>query len=264
MELRRLFDAYHGRDFGQKPPKQAAVEQRLQGLSRVDGGAERLEQLVADALGADLGDVGRGFDDGGPGVRLDGELQRRRETHRAQHAEAVLGKAPPRVADGADDPSGKVGTAAYIVGDLAGIGVEQQRVDGEIAAQDVGAGVGELDGGRVAAVHVGGFRAEGGDFDVLAAGRDDRDDTEGLADGDGHRKQRLDLVGQGRGHDIEIVRLAPEQQVAHAPADEPRLVPGGAERANDGWSERGNVHGTDGIDWMYGKMRERPLSANPP
>ena len=239
MELGGLFDADHGGDFGEELREEAGVEEGLEGLSGMDCGEEGLEELVADALGADLGDVRGGVEDGGPGAGVDGKAEGGGEAHGAEHAEAVFGEAAGGVADGADDAGVEVGAAPDVVGDFAGAGVEEESVDREVAAEDVGAGVGEGDGGRVAAVEVGRFGAEGGDFDVFAGRGDDGDDAKGLADGDGGGEEGFDLVGEGRGGDIPVVWGAAEEEVADASADEPGFVAGGAEGTDDGGREGG-------------------------
>ena len=97
----------------------------------------------------------------------------RSETDGSEHAELVFGEAQGRVADGSEDLGGEVGAASYvvergcccIVGFFVDGWVEQHAVDGEVAAEDVFAGVGgELDGVGAAAVAVGSVVAEGGDF----------------------------------------------------------------------------------------------------
>jgi hypothetical protein len=62
---------------------------------------------------------------------------------------------------------------------------------------------------------------------------DDGHHAELLADGDSPLEQRTDGFGPGGSHDIEVVRLASQQQVAYCAADQIRLPPGRAEPAND-------------------------------
>jgi hypothetical protein len=51
-----------------------------------------------------------------------------------------------------------------------------------------------------------------------------------------------DAVGARIGSDIEILRLHPEQQVAHATADQPGLMAGAAQFGDDLAGERFRVH----------------------
>ena len=69
--------------------------------------------------------------------------------------------------------------------------------------------------------------AEGGDLDLreLVA---HQHDAEVRAHAAGPREQVHDAVGAGVGGDVVVLRLAPEQQVAHTSADQPGLVAGRA------------------------------------
>src|SRR5579864_495956 len=69
------------------------------------------------------------------------------------------------LADSANDALLQVFASAHVVKDFAGIGIEQQAVDGEVAALHVHARIfGELDFVRMAAVRVSTVTAEGGNF----------------------------------------------------------------------------------------------------
>ena len=39
-----------------------------------------------------------------------------------------------------------------------------------------------------------------------------------------------DRLGQGRGGDVDLMRLKPQQRIAHGAADDPRFATGGGER----------------------------------
>ena len=128
------------------------------------------------------------------------------------------------IADGAEDARVEIGAAADVIADLAGGRIEEEGVDGEVAPEGVFAGVREGDGAGVTAVGIGRVGAVGGDFDHGAVVAHDGDDAEGLADGDGFGKQRLDAVGEGVGGDVPVLGRAAEEQVADAAADEQHFV----------------------------------------
>src|SRR5690348_15726208 len=94
---------------------------------------------------------------GGGGV--DGEVEAGGEANCAEEAEAVFVEEIGGVDDGADGAGFNVGLAADVVDDLVAHpkGIEEQAVDGEVAAFGVFLGGGEADGGWVAAVVVAGI-----------------------------------------------------------------------------------------------------------
>src|SRR6185295_2765310 len=100
---------------------------------------------------------------------------------------------------------------------------QEERVDGEVAALRVLARGAEVDAARPAAVHVGVVRAERGDLERDAL-LDHQDDAELRPDRDRAREERLDGLRPGAGRDVEVLRMAPEELVAHAAAGEVRLV----------------------------------------
>src|SRR5581483_919434 len=103
---------------------------------------------------------------GGERGGLDGVAEAGRKAHGAHHAQLVFGEAAVRRADGADDAGAQVGAPADIVQHFLGNGIEQQAVDGEVAALHVFArigGVGDFVG--MPAVGIQAVAAEGGDFD---------------------------------------------------------------------------------------------------
>src|SRR5215813_3506046 len=61
--------------------------------------------------------------------------------------------------------------------------------------------------------------SEGGHFDHLSSELDVRE-PEAAADDPAVAKEFLDLIGMSRSADVEILRLAAEQQVTHTTADE--------------------------------------------
>ena len=164
--------------------------------------------------------------------RLDRKTEAGREAHGPQQPQVVLVEAGDGLADGPDDPRFEVGPAADIVDDLPRQWVEEHAVDCEIPPQRVVPGVGRRDLHRPATVQVRPVSAEGGDFDPPAASFHEHD-AELCADLPGGPEERADLLRQGRGGDVEILRRLPEQQVAHAAARQQRLVAGGPELPDD-------------------------------
>ena len=148
----------------------------------------------------------------------------RREPEEAQDAEIVFANALVGVADETDATRGEVVEAAKRVVNAA-VRVERQGVDGEVAPARVGKKIAPEHDLGVAAVR----------FDVLPQGRgldrttvhDQRDRAVGEA---GRRDRETGRRGashrfarrSGRG-EVEIARLQAEGQVAHRPADDPRL-----------------------------------------
>ena len=169
-----------------------------------------------------------------------------------------------RRADGAHDAGFQIGTSADEIENLVRKGIEQQAIDGEVAALHVLAGmaaVGDLIG--MAAVGVQAIAAEGGDFDDFLVrfglgqagkvaffrsgltcgvfgGRPGpggshrhQDDTELGSDGPGLGKNMHDLLRSGVGGDVKVGGRAPEQEIAHASADKVCLVPALPQGADD-------------------------------
>jgi N6-L-threonylcarbamoyladenine synthase len=129
-------------------------------------------------------------------------------------------------------------------------GIEEEAVDGEVAALDVFFGAGGVeDGVRVAAVRVCGVGAEGGDLGhgVARAGIGgvlerrnlvesfvgNENDAKVSADGERAREQVEDDVGCGGGGHVVVDGIAAEQQVADAAAGEQRLVTRSAKGFDD-------------------------------
>ncbi len=125
------------------------------------------------------------------------------------------------------------GRGRGVAGCFKGDGVEQHAVDGEVAAEDVFAGVGgEADGVGAAAVAVGSVVAEGGDLggDACIA---DEDDAEVRADGEGLWEELLHDVRGGAGGYVEVLGLVAEQEIADASAGEVGLMARGAQGKDD-------------------------------
>ena len=71
------------------------------------------------------------------GFGFDREIEARGEADGAEHAEFVFGEAQRGIADGADDFGVEIAASADEVEDLVGERIEQQAVDGEVAALDI-------------------------------------------------------------------------------------------------------------------------------
>ncbi len=224
MKLRWLLDALHGRDFGQDLLKQTT----------------RIEQLEARACAAFRQDTdqfvtytfrrypeyeGREASHGGEGFALDVEAEPRGESHGADEPEVVFLKPDHGIADRADHMILQVGFPADVVKLLAREGVEEQAVDGEVAAQCVFARAGlEAHTLGAAAVVVVEIAAESGNFD-RGVFRSNEYHAELRADQSRTGKQGDDLVGMGVGGDIVVLRVAAQQEVPHAAPDQQGLVP---------------------------------------
>ena len=200
-------------------------------------------------------------------LRFDGVAEAGGEADGAEQAELVFVEAAMGIADGADDAGIEIGQAADVIEESCAdggrlqildgpklCGIEQQAVDGEVAALDVFGGIGgvaNLVG--MAAVGVDAVAAEGGNLgDGVARGRvgrvferrcfveglvGDQDDAEGCADGEGAWEEPEDDVGRGGGGHVVVERSAAEEQVADAAAGEVGLVALGAQGFDD--AERG-------------------------
>ena len=127
VELGRLGYAAQADGLGQDLGEEAEIEEQLEAAARASLG-EDAGEFVADALGADLGDLGGEAADGGGGYGVDLEVEARGEADGAHHAQLVLGEAQCGVADGADDAGGEVFAAMDEVERGAG-GVAGGRAD---------------------------------------------------------------------------------------------------------------------------------------
>ena len=119
----------------------------------------------------------------------------------------------------------EVGAASDEVQNFTALRIHQQRVDGEVAAEDILAGVGfELHPLRAPSVQVGMVAAEGSHFHLgLALDNEDHAEVRPhqLPAGKQLQHPRRDGVS---GH-IEVLGHTVEQHVAHAAAHQVRLVP---------------------------------------
>ena len=180
------------------------------------GAGKNFNELIADAFGGDDfrigGESGKGF----PGGGFDGEAELDGKANGTEEAEAVLGKAGEGIADSADLLGSEIGLAVDVVEKFVFEGIKKHAVDGEVAPLGIFLRGGEGDGGGAATVEVGAVDAEGGDFKNVVV-EAEADDAEGFALGiGGFGEKGLDLVGGGRGGDIDIGIGALEEGIADA------------------------------------------------
>ena len=182
--------------------------------------AEGAEELGADALGADAGEVGGFGAEGSPGGGFDAPLADGGKADGAQEAEAVFAEAAEGVADGAQEAGAEVVETADVVDDLLGDGVVEEGVDGEVAALGVVLGGGVGDGGGVAAILVAAVGAEGGHI-VGDAVQDHEHHAEGLAHANAlGGEEGGDLLGGGGGGDVDVFDGRAAEGIAHAATGE--------------------------------------------
>lgn len=245
VELGGLVAALEVDDFGEDDGHEAGVHQEVETVLAAGGKPEAVE-LVADAFGTDAGDEGGGGLEGGPGGGVDGEVEGGGEADGAEEAEVILLEAGGGIANGADDAGVEVGAAADVVDEAAGLGVEEEAVDGEVPAEGVLLGGGEGDGLGAAAVAIGAVGAEGGDLDPAGAGGGDDDDAEVGADELGAGEESGDLGRGGGGGDVVVLGVAAEEVVAHRAAGEVGLMAGLVEAVDDFEDVGGEGHGEAG------------------
>lgn len=232
VELGRLGDAFHASGLGQEDFEQSGGVEEFETAAGAAFGQDAGE-FVADPFGGDGGDGGREAREGVPGGGFDFEAEAGGKADGAEQAEAVFGEALSGVADGAEAVGVEVGEAFDVVDDLAVEGIFEEGVDGEVAAEDVLAGVGfEGDGLGAAAVAVGVVGAEGGDLDFGIAIAE-QNDAEVGADFEGAGEEFLEPGGGRAGGEVVVIDGEMEEAVADTAADEEdefaRVAKGGGE-----------------------------------
>src|SRR5207302_3538849 len=125
----------------------------------------------------------------------------------------ILGEAILRLANRANDLRAQISLATNPIAQLAFDRIEEQAIDGKVAAFGIGFGIAENHDLGAATVLVISFSAERGDLKFVAIGDDD-DDAELAPHGDRSWKHFFDLVGQGRGYDVVIIRRSTEKEIA--------------------------------------------------
>ena len=182
--------------------------------------------------------------------RLNFEAQPRRKAHRAQQAQAILGEARRRVADGADDLRFEVRPATHKIEHptpaLIRQRIQEHPVHGEVAPGGVLLGRGEMDALGPPAIKVSTVRAEGGNLQVLST-LPHQDHAEVCSHDIVARKQRLHLLRAGIRGDVIILRLAAQENIPHAAASVIRRESPGTQPlhhpAGDRFQGEGRRHG---------------------
>ena len=125
----------------------------------------------------------------------------------------------------------EVGEAADVVDDREAGDVVEEAVDGEVAPQRVldrrpeDVVLADQQVARLPLLRLG-AAAEGRDLHDLPAVEEDVGEAEAAADDPAVAEEPADLRRVGVGADVEVLGLAPEEQVAHRPADQVGLEAG--------------------------------------
>ena len=131
---------------------------------------KHLGQFVANSFARDLMDPACQLLNRGKCFRLDGVSETCSKTHRAQHAQFIFRETQLRPPDGSNDPCIEVLASTDEIQHFILDGIEQQSVDGEVAALNIFLRTfAEAHLVRMAAVAVADIAAEGGDLDGVAA-----------------------------------------------------------------------------------------------
>ncbi len=240
----------HRPELGQKHARHAGLLEQLHGPA---GGA--LAQKTVDLL--EHARLGAGRDvvpvagDGLARLGLDGEIEPGGELDGPQDAHRILLQADVRVPDGPNKALLQVGPPLHEVDHLPLHRIVKQAVEREVPTQGVIFGRAEdvvaadeqrvtvmeplLRGGVAVALFVlvvAGVLAEGGGLDDLGTEKD-VGQLEATSDDARVAKQPLDLVGRGRGGQIEVLGLAAEQQIAHTAPHQVGLVAIAAQTPDD-------------------------------
>lgn len=181
-----------------------------------------------------------------PGDRLarlggDGEAQLRGEPGGAQHPQRIVAEAHPRVDRGAQHARDQVLHTPRGVDERPLGHAQRHRVDRKVAAHEVVVEhVAEGDHGLAGrpVVAVGAVRR---DLDLLAlyarADRAERPPDVPLGGGD-RRDDPQDVIGPRVRGEVEVVRRAANQRIAHRAAHDRQLEPCGGERVGDADHDR--------------------------
>ena len=155
---------------------------------------------------------------------MNAEVEPRAEAQPAQDAQIILLKSPVGIADRADQLLREVLLALKGIAPFVADGMIGDGVDREVASrQVVHEGHAEFhDGMPAVGLDV---LTEGCDLVRLIGRIEDRDGP--MRDADGHRalEQLLHLGRRGRGREVEVAILEPQEVVANGTADTPRLEP---------------------------------------
>ena len=239
---RRFVVVEEGRELGQEDGHRAHLPEQPHRPVRGPA-AQQAEDLLEDARSRGPRQLLSARDHRVVDIRLDPEVEPSCEADGAQDTDRILAEADDGVTDRVDSAARDVFHAAAPVEDLPPVEVVEERVDREVAANGVLVGVTEhvvaADQQVVGAVGVVrvdlglGAPPKRGDLDDLPAAEQHVRQPEASADDTAVAKQRADVLGAGAGRDVVVLRCPPEQQVAHAPADEVGLKPAALQPSDD-------------------------------
>ena len=173
---------------------------------------------------------------------LDFKPEARRKPHATQQPQMVLAESRVRVADRPDDAARQIAASIHEIQHASSVRVHHQSVDGEVAAQHVLAGVGlEADVLGMPAVQVIVIAAEGGHLHLVEHVAH-QDYSEMRPHPPRAREEIHDAVRPRVRRDIEVFGFHSQQQVAHTPAYQERLVSHAAQLGDHLACQRFRVH----------------------
>ena len=231
VPARRLSDVAHGRDFGQHRRQEPRGREQFEG-ARGTSLEQDADDLLADPLPGDFGDVRCRDADGGECSGFDLGLEARGKAHGTQEPQPILAEALCRIANRPDHPRREIALTTDVVDDLAALRVEEHAVDREITPRGIAPGVTRAHRRRAASVKIRPVGAERRDLDLRPPGQHQHH-PEARADRDGAGKEPLYLLGSRRRRDVPIARLDAEQAVADTTPRQQRHMAGLAQPTND-------------------------------
>src|SRR5580704_2132160 len=172
MKLWRLFDSFHGLDLGQNFMQQSGFVEQQKSLP---GAAFRqhLAEFIANPLLRHVTNLRCQRLNRLKSFGLDGVAKTRRKADGTQHPKLVLGKAPLGIANGSNDPVLQILLPPDEIQDLVRVRIEQQAIDGEIAALNIFLRIfAEANLVGMTAVAVSDVAAKRGNLDSTSSGRD--------------------------------------------------------------------------------------------
>ena len=159
---------------------------------------------------------------------LDLEPELGREAAGAQHSQRIVAEADPGIVGRAQGAREKILDSARRVDELDLRHLQRHRIDREVASHEVALEVVAERDDRLAGLAVVAVGTVRRDLDLLAL--DPPDVPPGRRHG-GHDPQ--DLVRVRVGREVEVVRGAPDERVAHRSADDRQFASGVGERASE-------------------------------
>ena len=223
---------------------------------------EHAGKFIADPLAADLVNLAGERADGRHSALFDREAEARGEADSAQHTQLVFLEAQPRIADGPHHSRFEVGAATdkveHCAVNVAGLTqlqrIEQHAIDGEVAALNVLFGaLRESDRVGMPAVGICAIIPKCSDlgYEFTTVGFVSNEyHAEVCTDGESLRKHLEDDVGMRVGSNIEVLRLAAEEQVAHASAGEPGLISLGPQTLDDVLGGLSLLHHSSSMEYV--------------